>query len=413
MIRRNLLPTLEAALADTPAVYLAGPRQAGKTTLAQQLTHRRRSRPYFTLDDPTVLGAARSDPSGFLEGLAGNVILDEVQRAPELFLPLKASIDRARTPGRFLLTGSADVLVVPQVASALAGRVELLTLWPFSQGEIEGRIETFVDAVFSAGPLPNPGPPISRKDLVEAVVRGGFPEARTRAAPDRREAWFRSYLETLLQRDVRDLAAVEGLTALPHLLALLTARTGGLLNAADLARAAALPQTTVKRYLALLEGVFLVRRLSAWSGGQTARLVKAPKTYAVDSGLAAHLAGADASSLQDRPERFGPLLETFVVAEVIKQVSWSRLRPTVHHYRTHTGQEVDLVLEDRRGRVVGLEVKAASTIGPPDFRGLQALAAVAGDRFVRGVVLHVGQGAVPFGPNLHALPVSALWRGEK
>ena len=412
MIRRHLFDTLRAALADTPAVFLAGPRQAGKSTLAQSLSEGRSGRRYLTLDDATVLAAARRDPAGFLSGLGGNVVLDEVQRVPELFLALKATIDRERRAGRFLLTGSAGVMVVPQAAEALAGRAEFLTLWPFSQGEIEGNREGFLDALFAERFPPTFGELASRRELCEAIVRGGFPEARARAAPERRDAWFRSYVSTLLSRDVRDLATIEGLAELPHLLRLLAERTGGLLNYADVSRSTALPQSTVKRYMTLLEGIFLIRRIPPWAGSRTARLVKAPKIYPVDTGLAAHLVDADTATLAERPERLGPLLEAFVISEIVKQVGWSRTRPGIHHFRTHTGHEVDIVLEDRRGRCIAVEVKAAASIGTGDLKGIEAFAAVAGKRFHRGLLLYTGQEAVPFSANLHALPVSALWRSR-
>ncbi len=410
MLERHILPSVRAALADTPAVFLAGPRQAGKSTLAQGLCGGDPGRRYLTLDDATVLAAARRDPEGFLSGLANPVVLDEVQRAPELFRALKASIDRDRKAGRFLLTGSAGILVVPQVAEALAGRVELLTLWPFSQGEIEGTIETFVDACFGEHPPKGDAEPLSRRQLCEAIVRGGFPEARVRAAAERRDAWFQSYVSTLLSRDVRDLAIIEGLAELPHLLRLLAERTGGLLNYADVSRSTTLPQSTVKRYLTLLEGLFLIRRVPSWSGSRTSRLVKSPKIYPVDTGLAAHLLDANAAGLANRPERLGRLLEAFVIGEVVKQTGWSRTRPAVHHFRTHAGHEVDIVLEDRRGRCVAIEIKASASVGSGDLKGIEAFAASAGKRFHRGMILYTGRDVVPFSRNIQALPVSALWR---
>ena len=410
MIRRHLVDALKAALGDTPAVFLAGPRQAGKSTLARDLCGGRSRRRYLTFDDAAVMAAASRDPSGFLAGLAGDVVLDEAQRVPALFLAIKAAIDRDRRPGRFLLTGSAGILVVPQVAEALAGRVEILNLWPLSQGEIEGTVEGFIDASFSDRFPPDLDKPVSRRELCEVIVRGGFPEARERAVPERRDAWFRSYVSTVLSRDVRELAAIEGLAELPHLLRLLAERTGGLLSYADMSRSSALPQSTLKRYMTLLEGLFLIRRVPPWSGSRTVRLVKAPKVYPVDSGLASHLVDADAEALLERPERSGPLLEAFVTGEIVKQIGWSRSGPGIHHFRTHTGHEVDIVLEDRRGRCVAIEVKATASIGPRDMKGIEAFASAAGRRFHRGVLLYTGREVVPFAANVHALPVSALWR---
>jgi len=412
MIDRNLLDALKAALADTPAVFLAGPRQAGKSTLAQSLCIGRSNRRYLTFDDAAVTAAARRDPAGFLSGLKGDVVLDEVQRVPELFLAMKSAIDRDRRAGRFLLTGSAAVLVVPQIAEALAGRVEILNLWPLSQGEIEGNRECFIDTSFSERFPPDAGKLLSRRSLCKVIIRGGFPEARSRATAERRDAWYRSYVSTLLSRDVRDLAAIEGLSELPHLLRLLAERTGGLLNYADVSRSTTLPQSTVKRYMTLLEGLFLIRRVPPWSGSRTVRLVKAPKVYPVDCGLASHLVDADLETLHERPERLGPLLEAFVVGEIVKQIGWSRSKPVLHHFRTHAGREVDLILEDRRGRCVAVEVKAAASIGSGDVQGIEAFASAAGRRFRRGILLYAGREMVPFASNIHALPISSLWRSE-
>lgn len=409
MFTRHLTAALLNALSDSPVVFLNGPRQSGKSTLVRGLAagpHRAR---YLTLDDLSVLAAARGDPLGFLAGLDGPVILDEVQRAPELFLPLKAEVDRDRRPGRFLLTGSASVTVLPQLSQALVGRMEILTLWPLSQGEVEGVKENFVDALFEPELAPPDFKPSSRADLWKRVGRGGYPEPFARAQPERRRAWVDSYVATIVQRDVQDLANIEGLTVLPRLLGLLAARSAGLTNYAELSRTMGLPQTTLKRYLALLEATFLSHPVPPWSGNLGKRLVKAPKLFLNDAGLAAALLAVDAERLAADGNLAGPLLETFVMAELAKQSSWSRTRPRLYHFRTQAGAEVDFVLEDARGRCVGIEVKAGG-VGAGDFKGLKALAEILGKRFVRGVVLSASPETTPFGRNLHALPVDALWR---
>lgn len=409
MFTRHLTPALLSALSDSPVVFLNGPRQSGKSTLVQSLAagaHRAR---YMTLDDLTVLSAARGDPQGFLAGLDGPVILDEVQRAPELFLALKAEVDRDRRPGRFLLTGSASVTVLPQLSDALVGRMEILTLWPLSQGEVEGVNEGFIDALFEPDLSPPAFKPSSRAELWKRVVRGGYPEPFSREQPERRRAWVDSYIATIIQRDVKDLANIEGLTQLPRLLGLLAARSAGLTNYAELSRTMGLPQTTLKRYLALLEATFLSHPVPPWSGNLGKRLVKAPKLFLNDAGLAAALLAIDAERLAVDGALAGPLLETFVMTELAKQSSWSRTRPRLHHFRTQAGAEVDFVLEDARGRCVGIEVKAGG-VGTGDFKGLRALAEMLGDRFVRGVVLSTSPETTPFARNLHAFPVDALWQ---
>jgi hypothetical protein len=364
---------------------------------------------YLTLDDVSVLSAARRDPAGFVAGLEGPIILDEVQRAPELFLAIKSEVDRSPSPGRFLLTGSADVLLLPRLSESLAGRMEILTLWPFSQGEITGTRESFLDVVFAQ---PAPRLPVNWEDrasLVARVLLGGYPPVLNRPTQERRRAWFGSYLTTTVQRDVRDLANIEDLTALPRLLSLVAARSCSLLNFAELSRSIGIPQSTLKRYLTLLETTFLVQLLPAWSANLGKRLVKSPKILLNDTGLMAHLLGLNEERLKADPALMGPLLENFVALELRKQAAWSQTRPQAFHFRLPAGEEADLVLEDAAGNLVGIEVKARATVTAKDFKGLRALAHLVGDRFRRGIVLYAGGSSVPFGANLHAVPVGALW----
>ncbi len=411
MLQRSTLPELRAALADTPVVLLQGARQTGKTTLTKALAAEAPGRRYLTLDDPTVLAAASDDAAGFVTGLAGPVVIDEVQRAPELLVAIKASVDRDRTPGRFLLTGSANVMMVPRVAESLAGRMELITLWPLSQGEIEGRTERFIDAVFA--PEFRPARPVAaapdRPDLLGRICRGGYPEPLTRTTAIRRSAWFASYLTTILQRDVRDMANIEGLSEFPRLLALIASRTSGLLNFADLSRGLSIPQSTLKRYFSLLEAAFLVVTIPAWASNQGLRLTKAPKVMLADTGLACHLLGADAARLEQDGSLRGALLENFVAMELTRQIGWSQAKPRLHHFRTVSGREVDLVLEDRAGRIVGIEVKSAGSVDSQTFEGMRALREAAGAKFLRGIVLYDGQEPVSFEKDLLAVPLRALW----
>lgn len=408
MFARHLETRLLEALSDTPVVFLQGARQTGKSTLVRELAAGPHPARYLTLDDAGVLAAAESDPQGFLAGIEGDVVLDEVQRVPGLFPAIKLSVDRDRRPGRFLLTGSADILLVPDLSESLAGRVELLTLWPLSQGELLGRRERFVDRLFGSGHLDG-AEPTDRADLAARVLAGGYPEAVSRRREERRQAWFGAYVTTILQRDVRDLAAIEGLGDLPRLLALAASRTGSPLNFAELSRASGVPQTTLKRYLVLLETTFLLHRLPPWSPDLGKRLVRSPEHFLVDSGLLAHLQGIDSQRLAADPDLWGKLLESFVVQELSKQIGWSATRASAFHLRTQTGIEVDVVLEDAAGRCAGIEVKAGATLGERDFRGLRFLADQLGERFVRGVLLYTGREAVPFGEKLVALPIAALW----
>ena len=407
MYLRTIEAELYSALADTPVVLLNGARQTGKSTLVQAFA-KTSSVPYVTLDDATQLAAARSDAQGFLAGLGERVVIDEIQKAPELFPAIKMSVDRDRRPGRFLLTGSANVLLLPKISESLAGRMELLTLWPLSQGELQAQQEKFLDGVFAERL-----PALQESDafdLKNVVLAGAYPEVIQRPEGKRRDAWFAAYITALLQRDVRDLANIDGLTDMPRLLSLLAARVGGLLNMSELSRSSGISNSTLKRYLSLLQATFLFQPLPAWSSNRGKRLIKSPKIHLIDSGLAAHLAGITRQSLVLDPVFFGHLLETFVVGELRKQSGWSDRRVNLYHYRTTTGREVDILLEDAGGRLVGLEIKASSTVGRKDFSGLDALSEDTGNRFVRGIVLYAGDQAVSFGDHYVALPVSALWR---
>lgn len=411
MFYRYLAGPLLDALADTPAVLVNGARQTGKSTLVQSPEVAGQNRLYLTFDDPGILAAARRDPNGFIAGLNAPVTLDEIQHVPELFSVIKAAIDRNRQPGRFLLTGSANVMLLPKLSESLAGRMEVLTLWPFSQGEIHGVKENFVDTLFSrksAGWAGKP-PAKSREELLENIVAGGYPPAVARQSAARRDAWFQSYVTTVLQRDIRDLANIADSTAVPRLLAVVAARAGGLLNFADLSRTMALPQTTLKRYFALLEATFLVQLLRPWARNLGQRAIQTPKVYLNDTGLLAHLLGVTVDRLKSEGNVVGSVLENFVLMELRKQCGWSATRPELFYWRTVTGREVDVVLEDRTGRVAGIEVKAAATLGSNDVGGLQALATAVGKNWVRGVVLYTGAEIIPFSANLHGVPISRLW----
>lgn len=404
--RRNAASEIADALSDTPVVFVAGPRQSGKSTLVQAL---RPGTPYITFDDTTARDAVDEDVVAFLEGLGPAAILDEVQRVPGVFLAIKSSVDRNRAPGRFLLTGSANIMLVPHVSESLAGRVDLITLWPFSQGELEGVREGFIDAAFSDQPLPLLEGRVARRDVLSRAIAGGFPEAVRRTTPSRRDQWFRAYVNTMTQREVRELSAIEGLDDLPSLLSLLATRVGSLVNVSALTTEMAFSRTTMRRYLTLLRATYLIQYLRPWSRNAGSRVVHTPKVYLSDSGLLAHLRG-----LRDDPglldERVGPVLENFVLMELRKQVAWSDVYPEIYFFRSHSGAEVDFVLEARDGRVVGIEVKASSSLSGRTGRGLKDLRERIGDRFHRGIILYTGHQSLPFGERTWAVPVEALWR---
>lgn len=408
---RAVTPRLLAALEDTPAVMLVGPRQAGKSTLVQDIVAGAHPARYVSLDDLRVLEAARRDPVGFIEGVDGPLAIDEVQRAPELLLSIKAAIDRNRRPGRFILTGSAQVMLLPTVSESLAGRVEVHTLWPFSQAEIEGVSGRAVELLLDRSARPPEAPATSREELVERVARGGFPEAVARD-PERREDWLAAYLASIVQRDLRDLANIERLTEVPAVLASLAARVRAPLNKTDLSSSVAIPRTSLDRYLTLLEHVFLVRRLPAWHTNRIKQVTKAPKLLVSDSALLAHLLRADRARLAEDASLLGTVVECFVGMELAKQLSAASVRASLHHLRTARGAEVDFLLEGPGGTLTGVEVKAAATVRSKDFKHLTTLRDRLGDRLVRGVVLYAGGERLSFGERLEAWPLAMLWAGS-
>ena len=411
MFERFLQSFLAEALSDTPVVLLIGARQVGKSTLTQNLKTEGYQPNYLTFDDSTLLVAAKGNPNGFLASVKTPVIFDEVQRVPELFLPIKLAVDKAREAGSFLLTGSANVLLMPNIADSLAGRIEILNLRPLSQGEIEGEKEDFIDwACGDEFELPSTKYAESRESLFERMLTGGYPEVVQRKTASRRSAWFNSYIATLLQRDVRDLANIEGLIDFPKLLSILAARAGGLLNYAEVSRTSALPQTTLKRYVALLENLFLIEYLPAYSGSLTKRLMKTPKLFFTDTGLLSYLQNLTWDKIKFEPTLAGMLTENFVVSELKKQTAWNKTRVNMLHFRTSTDQEVDIVLEMPSGEVVGIEIKSGANVGRDAFKGLRVLESDLGKKFKRGIVLYTGELCAAFDKNMFAVPINRIWQ---
>lgn len=405
IIPRHAARQVRIALADTPVVMVNGPRQCGKTTLVRGFETR--DRRYISLDDETVLAAARSDPTGFLRPL-DSAILDEVQRAPELLRAIKLSVDNDRRAGRFLLTGSADLLTLPTVSDSLAGRMEVVTMLPLSQAEIARTDSRLLEQVFR-GSLQPPARASVGAQMVQHVLRGGYPEMVRRADPARRRTWARDYVAAMVRRDVRDIATIEKLDVLPRLVRVLAHQSGQLTNFTQIGGQIGLDDKTARKYLGLLEQLYLLRRLEPWHGNHLSRLLKTPKLHFLDSGLLAALLGSTPEQVRDDRGLLGRLLETFVYAEVLKATQAAGGSVALYHYRDRDQNEVDLVLEDEMGHIVGVEVKAAATVRPGDFAGLHRLAAVAGKRFRLGVVLHDGEGVTGFGDRLLAAPLSCLW----
>ncbi len=409
-IPRRILPRVEEALAHARVVVLCGPRQAGKTTLARRVAAARGGT-YWSLDDIETRAILDHDPRALLES-PPPVVVDEFQVGGDRLLrTVKSMVDRSPEPGRFLLTGSTRFTTLSSISESLAGRAEIIELWPLTQGEMARGRDRIVDLLLTEpGAVASLRPaPLSRTDALRRIVAGGYPSVFARP-PTPRRRWYESYARTLTERDVAEISRVQDVASVRRLLSLLAARTAQELNLSDVARDLELPRTTVAGYVPLFETLYLIHRLPAWSRNLTQKVVRHPKLHLVDSGLAADLLGTDAAALA-RPGHpaLGPLLETFVAGELRRQTTWAKTPVDLFHFREHRGPEVDIVLEARDGRVAGVEVKASSTVEARDFRGLDVLAERLGDRFTFGAVVYLGERVLSFGDRRAALPVGAVW----
>lgn len=404
--KRFVEPALVEALADSPVVLIHGPRQCGKSTLARMLGDKRGYN-YISFDNDVARSAAEADPIGFVDDLPERATLDEIQRVPRLFTSLKSVVDLDRRPGRFLLTGSANVLLVPKLADSLAGRMAIQRLHPFAQCELAGKPSGFLDRLF-AGDFPVRKLARLKDELPARIAAGGYPPALARPAGRRRDSWYRDYIDTLVQRDVRDLARISALDVLPRLLRMAASRTAQLFNLSDLASSFQLSRVTIGDYVALLEHVFLLERLPPWHSNRASRLVKTPKLHMGDTGLACGLLGLDAAALAIDRTQLGPLLETFVYQELRRLASWNVHAHDFYHFRDRDQVEVDIVVERGARQLAGVEVKAGATVTAADFRGLRKLREMAGKRFAAGVVLYDGETCASFGEGLYAVPMRLL-----
>jgi len=404
---RSLTDKVLSGRKRSPAILLVGARQSGKSFLMKALSKEQHIH-YATFDNLPTLASASNDPVGFIRSIPKPVILDEVQRVPELFLPIKEDIDQNRIPGRYLLTGSANPLVVPKLGDSLAGRMLLYELYPLSQGEILGKKERFLENAFSDTPVFSSSH-FTKNELIDRMIRGGYPEVQTLKNHEERSEWADAYLSLILQKDIKDLANIEGFIQLPNLILAMAAQVGSLLDYGNLAKDSGIPMTTLRRYFQLLHSLFIIHTLPSWSRNLKKRLVKSPKIFFVDTIILFQLLNLDETRLEQSPKVLGRAAENFVVLELLKQSTWHPKKINLFHFHTESHQEVDIILEHESGKVVGIEVKSSETVGIEDFKHFRIMKEAVGDDFFRGIVLYAGHQMLSFGPDLLALPISSLW----
>ena len=403
---RYIKPLLLEALKDSPVVLIHGPRQCGKTTLARTIGTPKKYE-YISFDDDVVTKAAKEDPIGFVKGLSKRVILDEVQKVPNIFSTLKKEVDSNRIPGRFILTGSANILRMPKLSDSLAGRMQILRLHPLSQGELERHKSRFLDTLFK-GKFKTKKMELSLNKLINRIVTGGYPEVFRRSSGRRRINWYQNYIDTLIQRDILDISKIRSVDILPRLLALSATQTAQLVNFANLASAFQVSRPTVFDYIALFEQMFFLEKLPPWYSSRFRRLIKTPKLHLCDTGLACTLLGVNTVSLKKNRPLLGQLLETFVFQELRRQASYHKQNHAFFHYRNKKGTEVDIVIE-RNHLIAGVEVKSSATVNLADFKGLRMLKKTVGKHFACGVILYNGETSVSFGNGFFAVPLNVLW----
>ena len=409
MIERKIGVDIRRKLQVFRVLMLIGARQTGKSTEVKKIV-KSLGLQYRTFDNAQELGAAAADPQGYILGIDKPVVIDEVQRLPEVFLPIKLDVDEMTDKGRYLLTGSANVMNLPKIADSLAGRIGVIRMFPLAQAEIEESNTNFIDKIFAEEFTYKRYEEETRSRLIERIITGGYPEPLHLIGRDRQD-WFDSYVTTMIQRDIRDITNIEGIVEIPKVLHLLASRTATLLNTASISRGLDMPTTTLRRYLSLLESIFLIDMLPAWKANLGKRLIKSPKCSLTDTGLICSLLGIEQGYFERNATFLGQLLESFVLMELRKLASWSETTSNISffHYRTTSNIEVDIVMEIGLRQLVGVEVKLSQSVSKKDFVGLENLRDSV-DNFHRGIVLYNGTDVYPYGDRLYAVPIQALWQ---
>lgn len=410
MYKRYILKDIVESLENQPVVLINGARQVGKSTFIQESLSKKIGLDYVTLDDDQDLLSLQGDPVSFLKQYNRLVAIDEIQRAPDIFIPLKKIVDEQKKYGQFLLTGSANVLMLPKLSESLAGRMMIYTMWPLSQSEIRDlSSHNFINKVFQKDAIFKNTEELSDDEWSEILIKGGYPASLRSKTHKQRNIWFKSYLATILQRDIKTLSDIEGLREIPNILSILATRVGNFINLSDVGRVSRIKTTTMQRYFALLKMVFLILDVPGWYTNREKRLVKSPKVFLNDTGLLCHLLGLDRDALKSNKTLGGHVFENFICMELIKQMGWSDVNAELHHFRTHTGQEVDFVLEGPEGKIVGIEVKYKKSCNLSDLNGLKKLKELSGEKFYKGIILYQGNKPIFMDKDIVALPAASLW----
>jgi predicted AAA+ superfamily ATPase len=397
--------SIKQALKTRRVILLSGARQCGKTTLAKQIASPNAT--YLTLDDLTLKQAAESDPHNFVKHQENLLIIDEVQRVPTLLPAIKKVVDEDTRPGQYLLTGSANIQSLPGVQESLAGRIRKIRLRPLSQGELQGRLPHFFEKAFNES-FTNI-PPCERDTLLEYAFRGGFPEALTLKEKERRQ-WHKDYLDALIERDLKDITKIHRYDAMQELIRILSAWSSKFMDVSAIGRGLSIQRPTVESYMNALEALYLIERVKPWTKTDYGRVGKQTKVFMADCGLMASILGWQLEQVKLDSDRLGKLIETFVFNELASHIDASNGQYQLFHYRDREKREIDFLIERDDHLILGLEVKASSTVGANDFKHLKWFQAnmLKEDNFI-GLVLYAGERAMSFGPHLWALPFNALW----
>jgi predicted AAA+ superfamily ATPase len=408
LFTRRIRSIVVEGLRDARIVLISGARQVGKTTLSTEIAATDHPMRTLTLDDDPTREAALGDPAGFIAGLHAPVLIDEIQRAPGLLLEIKKVVDRDTTPGRFLLTGSANVLSSKRIIDALTGRIDRIRMWPLARSEILGGELNIVDELLAGRAPQLDGAPVGHQAFSSVIAEGGYPEARLRPAGRSRERWFESYIDTALERDLREITDARRIDEMGRLLRLLASQSANLLSYRAVGQRLEMHHDTVQAYVTLLEQMFLIQRLPAWRPGLGARESSRPKVYVCDPGMLAYLLGADVQRIERDDQVTGKACETLVAAELLKHASWAQHSIRAYHYQRER-EDIDFILESRAGDLAAIEVKAKATLHSADWKWLAALRDARGDRFKSGIVIYSGEQTIPLGDRLWAIPYAGLW----